>query len=134
MAAKAADPSNPGEKEARKADREARQAFKDQLDARAMAIHRRLDEEREKLLRRQQAFARSKEHTEQEERSFEQFVTESTFRIAILEQRLARLDSIRPARLAELDARLRGDERLMSIYNPAAWRQRKDAEEALGQS
>jgi hypothetical protein len=133
LAAKASDPANPGEKEARRADREARQAFKERLDGRTSAIQRRLDEERELLLRKQQAFARNREHTEQEEKAFEQYVTDATFRIAILEQRLARADSIKQSRLAEFDARLRSDERLMCLYNPAAWRARQEAESGAGQ-
>ncbi len=127
LAAKTADPSNPGEKEARRADREARLAFKENLDARTAIIQRRLDEERETLLRKQQAFARNRDHTDAEEHAFEQFVSEATFRIAILEQRAVRADSIKMARLAEFDARLKADERLMCIYNPAAWRARQEA-------
>lgn len=130
LAAKVQDPSNPAEKEARKADREARLAFKERLDNRAMTIQRKLDEEREMLLRKQQAFARNRDHSELEEQQFEQYVADATFRVAILEQRLGRADSLKQGRLAEFDKKLRSDERLLCIYNPEAWKAKQEADGA----
>jgi hypothetical protein len=73
LAAKCADPNNPTEREARRADRDCRAAFKDRLLERVAIIQRRLDDENEKLLRRQQAFSRNRDHGEGAEEEFERW-------------------------------------------------------------
>ena len=71
LSAKAANPANPTEKEARKADRDCRAAFKERLLERVAIIQRRLDDENEKLLRKQHAFSRTRDHAEGAEEEFE---------------------------------------------------------------
>ncbi len=131
LAAKAGDVGNPTEKEARKADRECRAAFHDRLLERAAIIQRRLEEENDKLLRRQQAFSRSRDHTEAAEREFAGYVADAEFRISILQQRLERQQALLPAALADMERRLVADPRLAVIHNPAAWRERQ-AEAGMG--
>lgn len=75
LAAKCTDPNNPGEKEARKADRECRAAYKERLLERVAIIQKRLEAENDDLLRRQQAFSRNRDHTEGAEEEFEKYVT-----------------------------------------------------------
>ncbi len=121
IAIRAADPSNPNEKEARGADRAARAAYRELLDGRSALIGRRLDEERERLLRKQQAFARAREHTEAEESAFEARVGEATFTIAILEGRLARAQAAKASKAAAFEAKLAADPRLLPVYAPAEY-------------
>lgn len=71
LAAKASNPANPTEKEARKADRDCRAAYKERLLERVAIIQRRLDDENEKLLRKQHAFSRTRDHAEGAEEEFE---------------------------------------------------------------
>ena len=92
------------------------------------AFQRRLEEEQEKLLRRQQAFARSRDHTEATEAEFEAYQADANFRISILEQRLERHAALQPKAIADLEARLRADERLMIFYDPRKYQEMKDAQ------
>jgi hypothetical protein len=128
LAAKCANPNAPTEKEAKKADRDSKLAFKERLHERAAIIQRRLEEEQEKLLRRQQAFARSRDHTESTEAEFEAYQADANFRISILEQRLERHAALQPKAIADLEARLRADERLMIFYDPRKYQELKDAQ------
>jgi len=128
LAAKCHDVNNPTEKEAKKADKDARSAFKERLSERAGIIQRRLDDENDKLLRRQQAFARNRDHSEAAEHEFEAFQAESNFRISILENRLERHNSLLPKALADLDQRLHGDLRLQIVYDPEGYKKRMEEE------
>ena len=67
--------ANPTEKEARKADRDCRAAYKERLLERVAIIQRRLDDENEKLLRKQHAFSRTRDHAEGAEEEFERYDT-----------------------------------------------------------
>lgn len=126
LAAKCHDVNNPTEKEAKKADKDARAAFKERLGERAGIIQRRLDDENDKLLRRQQAFARNRDHSEAAEHEFEAFQAESNFRISILENRLERHNSLLPKALADLDQRLHADMRLQIVYDPEGYKRRME--------
>jgi hypothetical protein len=128
LAAKCANPNAPTEKEAKKADRDCRVAFKERLHERAAIIQRRLEDEQEKLLRRQQAFARSRDHTEATEAEFEQYQADANFRISILEQRLERHAALQPKAVADLEARLKADERLLIFHDPRKYQELKDAQ------
>lgn len=129
LSAKVADVNAPNEKEAKKANRDARIAYKEMLIAREGIISHRLAEEKEKLMRRQQAFSRTREHTLSETTAFESFVADATFKIAILEQRLARHRDAAPARIAAFDKTLEADPRLAAIYNPTLYKLRQEAKE-----
>jgi hypothetical protein len=120
LAAKVADPNNPTEREARKADRDCRAAHKERLLERVAIIQRRLDEENSKLRRRQQAFGRNRDHAEGAEEEFERFCAEATFRIGILEQRLERQEALVTRKYQELEQKLASDPRLAVIHNPAS--------------
>ena len=103
-------------------------AFKERLHERAAIIQRRLEDEQEKLLRRQQAFARSRDHTEATEAEFEQYQADANFRISILEQRLERHAALQPKAVADLEARLKADERLLIFHDPRKYQELKDAQ------
>lgn len=124
IAANAADVDFPTEKEARIADRECRNAYRSRLLERAHALHRRLEEENEKLLRRQQLFARSRDHGDEATEEFEADVNEAMFRISILEKRLAETEASIPKRMALLDAKLSSDPRLYCIYDVKSYQER----------
>lgn len=116
----AKDPANLTEKEARKADRECRTSFKERLLERVAIIQRRLDDENEKLLRKQQAFSRTRDHAEGAEEDFERYCAEATFRIGILEQRLERQEALVTRKYQDLERRLQSDPRLAVIYATVA--------------
>jgi hypothetical protein len=120
LAARCGDVANPSDKEARKADRECRAAYKERLLERVAIIQKRLEAENDDLLRRQQAFSRSRDHAEGAEEEFERYCAEATFRIGILEQRLERQEALVTRKCQELEARLLSDPRLAVIHNPAA--------------
>lgn len=125
LAAKAADPGNPDEKSARKADRDCRAAYKERLQERIAIIKRRQDDETEKLHKRQQAFSRSRDHTEAAEKEFETYVSGAEFRISILEQRLERQEKLLDVKVKEMEDRLRKDQRLAILYDPAGYKERQ---------
>lgn len=127
LAARCADVSNPTEKEARKADRECRAAYKERLLERVAIIQKRLEAENDDLLRRQQAFSRNRDHAEGAEEEFERFCAEATFRIGILEQRLERQEALVTKKYTELEAALLKDPRLEVIHHPAAYAARMAA-------
>lgn len=130
LAARCADVTNPTEKEARKADRECRAAYKERLLERVAIIQKRLEAENDDLLRRQQAFSRNRDHAEGAEEEFERFCAEATFRIGILEQRLERQEALVTKKYAELEAALLRDPRLEVVHNPAAYAARMAAQAA----
>lgn len=132
LAAKCADPDNPNEKEARRADRECRLAYKNRLLERVAIIQARLEKENDDLLRRQQAFSRNRDHAEGAEEEFEKYCVETTFRIGILEQRLERQEAMVRRKFEELEARLASDPRLAIIHNPGAVKGGKGAGKAGG--
>ncbi len=111
------DPSAPTEKEARNADRECRIAFRERLMERAAVIQRRLDAENDDLLRRQQAFNRSRDSEEGAEADFEKYCVEKTFKIGILEQRLLRQEHLIRLRFEDMERRLAGDPRLAILHD-----------------
>eukprot|EP00736_Rhodelphis_marinus_P008612 Rmarinus@m.20835 len=93
-------------------------ALKDRLIERANIIQSRLQEEQDALSKRQSAFQRNRDHVDKaEEEEFEQYVQEASFRIHILDQRLARHEEQALQKYAELDRKLRSDPRLACIYN-----------------
>lgn len=114
-AAKVADPDILTEKEARRVDKDVRTAHKERLLDRVAIIQRRLDEENEGLLRRQQAFSRSRDHDRDAEAEFEDFCAAATFRIGVLEARLARQERVATQRYQELEGRLTTDPRLAAL-------------------
>jgi hypothetical protein len=127
VAAKVADPKNPTEAKAQEADRACRKAYKERLLERVRIIKRRLDDENDRLLRRQQAFSRNRDHSPEEEAEFEAYCEQAEFRVRILEQRLERQEALVPKKYAELEARLVADERLAIIHNISAYRARLEA-------
>ncbi len=119
LAARAHDVSNPSEKEARRADKECRAAYKERLLERVAIIQKRLEAENDDLLRRQQAFSRNRDHADGAEEEFERYCAEATFRIGILEQRLERQEALVTKKYQELEACLLGGPRLAILHNPA---------------
>lgn len=120
LAARCQDVNNPSEKEARRADKECRAAYKERLLERVAIIQKRLEAENDDLLRRQQAFSRNRDHGEGAEEEFERYCAEATFRIGILEQRLERQEALVTKKYQELEARLLADPRLAILHDPAA--------------
>jgi septal ring factor EnvC (AmiA/AmiB activator) len=120
LAVKCVDPNAPTEKEARKADRDCRLAYKERLLERVAIIQKRLEAENDDLLRRQQAFSRNRDHAEDAEDEFNRYCAEATFRIGILEQRLERQEALVTKKFSELEQKLASDPRLAVIHNPSA--------------
>merc|ERR1712072_190430 len=87
-------------------------ALKERLLERANIIQRRLDEENGQLAKKQAAFQRSRDHVEGADEEFEKFCSEAMFRIQILEQRLARHEETALQKYADMDYKLRNDDRL----------------------
>ena len=78
------------QEEAQRAERECARAMRARLVERVNIIQRRLDEENEKLQKKQQEFQRNRDQVDGAEEDFEKFCAEAMFRIGILEQRLQR--------------------------------------------
>ena len=86
----ALNPSKLTRDEAARADQQCRKALRERLIERVNIIQKRLDEENEKLMKKQQLFQRTREHVLTADEQFEKDCAEAMFRIGILEQRLAR--------------------------------------------
>lgn len=118
-AAKVANPRLLSEKEARRVDRDARAAWKERLLERVAIIQRRLDDENERLLRRQQAFSRSRDHDREGEAEFEAYCADAARRIGVLEARLGRQEGISTRKYAQLEVALAADPRLAALHGSA---------------
>eukprot|EP00762_Andalucia_godoyi_P006857 ANDGO_00934.mRNA.1 Coiled-coil domain-containing protein lobo len=93
-------------------------ALKERLIDRATIIQSRLDEEKANHARRKQAFVRNEGHMDKaEEEEFLAYCEDAMFRIHILEQRLARHEELAVAKYAELENKLRVDNRLATFLN-----------------
>lgn len=78
-----------------------------------------MDEEQAALARRQAAFARDRDAlTPAEEEEYEKAADETTFRIGILQRRLARHEEAALQKYYELDKKLRNDARLAVLLTP----------------
>ena len=99
--------------EAMKAREACLRALKSRLLERANIIQTRLDNENQKLAKRQAAFQRSqRDHDQGTDEEFELFCSETMFRIQILEQRLTRHEETALQRYADMDQKLHTDPRL----------------------
>lgn len=87
-------------------------ATKDRLLERASIIQSRLDEENALLAKKQAAYQRTRDHVDGADEEYENFCSETMFRIQILEQRLAQHEESALVKYAELDRKLREDSRL----------------------
>jgi hypothetical protein len=105
-------PSNPSRDQAFKARTNCLAALKERLLERADIIQKRLDDENQKLAKKQAAFQRSRDHVEGADEEFEQFCSKAMFTIQILEQRLAQHEVSALQKYADMDLNLRNDPRL----------------------
>lgn len=124
---KVPDINNPSAANAARADADCRAAYKARLKARFTSLATKLDGENVRLARRNQAFSRTREHAEGAAAEHAAAVAASMLRISVLEKRMAALNAAIPARMAELDARLRSDLRMQPVYDPEAYRERLKA-------
>ena len=106
------DPANPTREQASKSRTNCLAALKERLLERADIIQKRLDDENQKLAKKQAAFQRSRDHVEGADEEFEQFCSKAMFTIQILEQRLAQHEVSALQKYADMDAKLRNDPRL----------------------
>ena len=87
-------------------------ALKERLVERANIIQKRLDDENQQLAKKQNAFQRTRDHTEGADEEFEKYCSAAMFRIGILEQRLSRHSETALQKYADVDQKLRSDPRL----------------------
>lgn len=107
------DPNDVSREEAQRAHDACLKSLKERLLERANIIQTRLNEENQKLARKQATFQRNqRENDTDAEEAFEKYCSESMFRITILEQRLAMHEDTAVKKFEELDAKLSGDPRL----------------------
>lgn len=106
------DPSAPSREQASRSRTNCLAALKERLLERADIIQKRLDDENQKLAKKQAAFQRSRDHVEGADEEFEQFCSKAMFTIQILEQRLAQHEVSALQKYADMDAKLRNDPRL----------------------
>lgn len=92
-------------------------SMKDRLLERANIIQNRLNEENQRLSKKQATFQRnsSRENDPAAEEEFEKFCERTMFTIAILEQRLVTHEETALRKYQELDERLNTDPRLASL-------------------
>ena len=87
-------------------------SLKARLIERANIIQSRLNDENQKLARKQEQFQRAQRDGEMSSDDYEKYCTEAMFRIHILEQRLVVHEESSLKKFAELDAKLASDPRL----------------------
>jgi hypothetical protein len=93
-------------------------SLKERLIEKAGIIQQRLDDETQMLGKKQSAYQRDKDQmSKEEEEEYVHYCNEAMFRIHILEQRLQRHEDSALRKYAELDARLKEDSRLSSLFS-----------------
>merc|ERR1712196_640168 len=90
--------------------------FRKRLLDRAQIIQKRLEDEQDQLKKRRSQMQRRGDNVEKDERNFEQYQSNAMFRIQILEQRLARHETLAIKKFAELDKALTEDPRLEAMW------------------
>ena len=121
------DPANPTEEEAARADKEVKVAYKARLKTRVAAMHARRARDQEELRRKQQAFARIRNPTAAATAEFNAAMEEASYRLSVLDGRIAEAGAALATQYAALEARLRVDARLQSVYDPEGYRKRLEA-------
>ena len=106
------DAKNVSRDEAARAMTDCLTALKERLVERANIIQKRLDDENQQLAKKQNAFQRTRDHTEGADEEFEKYCSAAMFRIGILEQRLSRHSETALQKYADVDQKLRSDPRL----------------------
>jgi hypothetical protein len=105
-------------KQAQQIKEDCLKALKERLLERANIIQAHLDTENEKLKQRQAIYSRqggAAANNAEADEEFSRFYEEATFRISILQARLARHEEISLQKYAQLDRRLREDPRLRAL-------------------
>lgn len=90
--------------------------FRRRLLDRAAIIQKRLEEEQDQLKKRRSQMQRRGDNVEKDERAFETYQSDAMFRIQILEQRLARHETLAIKKFAELEKTLTEDKRLEAMW------------------
>lgn len=93
-----------------------RNDFRRRLLDRAGIIQKRLEEEQDNLKKRRSQMQRRGDNVDKDERAFETYQSDAMFRIQILEQRLARHETLAIKKFAELDKALTEDKRLEAMW------------------
>ena len=101
--------------QAKRARDECLKALRDRLLERAAIIQSRLDEENEKLQKKQQSYQRQG-HGEQEDEEMSRYYENAIFKIHILQARIQRHDETALKKYTELEQTLRKDSRLRALY------------------
>jgi uncharacterized protein (DUF2267 family) len=111
--AKVRDPSKLTREEAQRVRDACLKALKERLLERSNIIQERLNEENQKLARKQEQFQRSQREGDMSgEEEFEHYSTEAMFRIQILEERLRSHEEMALRKFMDMDNRLTNDPRL----------------------
>uniref|UniRef100_A0A0G4H8L1 Dynein regulatory complex subunit 7 n=1 Tax=Chromera velia CCMP2878 TaxID=1169474 RepID=A0A0G4H8L1_9ALVE len=90
--------------------------FRKRLLDRSAIIQKRLEMEHEELKKKRALLQRRNDSHEKDEKEFERFQTQATFRIQILEQRLARHEMQSIAKFAQLEKTLAEHPRLQAMW------------------
>jgi hypothetical protein len=101
--------------QAKRARDECLKALRDRLLERAAIIQSRLDEENDKLQKKQQSYQRQG-HGEQEDEEMSRYYENAIFKIHILQARIQRHDETALKKYTELEQTLRKDNRLRALY------------------
>ena len=101
--------------QAKRSRDECLKALRDRLLERAAIIQSRLDEENEKLQKKQQSYQRQG-HGEQEDEEMSRYYEQAIFKIHILQARIQRHEETALRKYTELEQQLRKDSRLRSLY------------------
>ena len=102
-------------------------AYKARLKMRVAAMHARRTRDQEELRRKQQAYARIRNPTEAVTREFNAAMENATYKLGVLDGRIEEAGASLATQYAALEARLRADPRLQSVYDPVGYRKRLEA-------
>jgi hypothetical protein len=101
--------------QAKRARDECLRALRDRLLERAAIIQSRLDEENERLTRKQQSYQRQG-HGDAEDEEMIAYHDQAVFKIHILQARIQRHEEMALKKYTELEQQLRKDHRLRILY------------------
>ena len=121
------DPEHPTEEEAARADAEVKVAYKARLKMRVAAMHARRTRDQEELRHKQQAYARIRNPSAAATAEFNAAMEGATYRLGVLDGRIAEAGASLVSQYAALEARLRVDPRLQSVYDAEGYKKRLEA-------
>ena len=118
---KVTDVANPTVEEAASVDAEAKREYEKRLKARLGTLKSRRQREVDSLVEVQNAYMRSRNPSEQQQKEYNEAVDGHNFRIAVMDERIKTEGLAIPEKMHAFVSKLKADKRLMCVYDPTKY-------------